>query len=121
MGSPGQPDDLAVLEDTRWIGKTLLAQEIRRTNESKRLRLPGGYNRWYDLSPGFVARVLQEKAEAGEPVATPYPGDDPRHALRYCEDEPSCAGCPYSGSCRIVQKDIYEQKSRMTGPIGGKI
>ena len=120
MGSPTQPDDLAVLEDTRWIGKMLLAQEIRRTNESKRLRLPGGYNRWYDLSPGFVARVLQEKAEAGEPVAASYPGDDPRHALRYCEDEPSCATCPYSGSCRIVQKDIYEQKSRMTGPIGGK-
>jgi hypothetical protein len=120
MASPSQPDDLQVLEDTRWIGKVLLAQEIRRTNESKRLRLPGGYNRWYDLSPMFVARVLEEKVEAGDPVGPAYPGEDPRHALRYCEDEPSCASCPYSGSCRIVQKDIYEHKSRMKGSMGGK-
>jgi hypothetical protein len=119
MGSPNQPDDLQVLEDTRWIGKVLLAQEIRRTNESKRLRLPGGYNRWYDLNPAFVARVLKDKADAGEPVAPAYAGDDPRHALRYCEEEPSCGICVYSGSCRTVQKDIYEHKARATGPVGG--
>jgi hypothetical protein len=119
MGSPNQPDDLQVLEDTRWIGKVLLAQEIRRTNESRRLRLPGGYNRWYDLHPEFVARVLKDKADAGEPVALAYAGDDPRHALRYCEEELSCGSCPYSGSCRTVQKDIFEHKARSTGPVGG--
>jgi hypothetical protein len=119
MGSPMQPDDLQVLEDTRWIGKVLLAQDIRLTNESKRLRLPGGYNRWYDLNPQFVARVLHERAETGDPIAPPYPGEDPRHALRYCEQEPACSSCPYSSSCRVVQKDIYEQKSRMSPGQGG--
>jgi hypothetical protein len=89
-GSPNQADDRAVLEDMRWIGKVLLTQEIRRTTESRRLRLPGGYNHWYALHTEFVARVLKDKADAGVPVAPAYAGTDPRHALRYCEDEPGC-------------------------------
>lgn len=70
------PEDLAILKDTRWLGRALLTLDIRATNSSSRLRLYGHYNCWYDLNPDFVDGVLAARAEAGEELPPPWPGQD---------------------------------------------
>jgi hypothetical protein len=103
------PEDLAVLKDTRWLGKALLALDIRASNRSSRLRLYGHYNRWYDLNQEFVEKTLQARAEADEPVMPAYPGSDTRQALAYCETN-ICARCAYASVCNGIMPEVREAK-----------
>ena len=112
------PEDLAVLKDTRWLGKALMALDIRKTNASSRRRLYGVYNRWYDLNPKFVAEVLESRREADDAPAAAYPGDDTRHALAYCENT-TCNLCPYASVCTAVMPEVRAAK-RQSDPQAGR-
>lgn len=112
------PEDLAVLKDTRWLGKALMALDIRKTNASSRRRLYGVYNRWYDLNPKFVSEVLESRREADEAPAEAYPGDDTRHALAYCENT-TCNLCPYASVCTAVMPEVRAAK-RQSDPQTGR-
>lgn len=114
---PSVPEDLAVLKDTRWLGKALMALDIRKSNASSRLRLYGVYNRWYDLSPTFVAEVLESRTEADDAPAQAYPGTDTRHALAYCETN-TCARCSYASVCNAVMPEVHQAKKQADPQAG---
>ena len=114
---PSVPEDLAVLKDTRWLGKALMALDIRKSNASSRLRLYGVYNRWYDLNPNFVAQVLESRSEADDAPAQAYPGTDTRHALAYCETN-ACARCPYASVCNTVMPEVRQAKKQADPQAG---
>jgi len=114
---PSVPEDLAVLKDTRWIGKALMALDIRKSNASSRLRLYGAYNRWYDLNPGFVEEVLASRTEVDDAPAQAYPGTGTRHALAYCEGV-TCAHCPYASVCTAVMPEVRAAKKQADPQAG---
>ena len=109
------PEDLAILKDTRWLGRALLTLDIRATNSSSRLRLYGHYNRWYDLNPDFVEGVIEARTEAGEELPPPWPGQDTRHAVAFCETM-ICASCSYASVCSSIMKEVRDAKLRHEGP-----
>ena len=109
------PEDLRVLKDTRWLGKALLTLDIRRTNQTGRLRLYGHYNRWYDLNPEFVAATLEARLPADGPEPPLYPGTDSRAAVVYCEAT-ACAYCPYASVCGQIMPEIREAKRTTEAP-----